>query len=98
MVKEEDVIEVLKSVIDPEIGLDVINLGLVYEIKVNDDIVYIKMTMTTPGCPLASWILADAENKIKQLPEVKDVQIELVWDPPWSVDRISEEARKLLGL
>jgi len=98
MVKEEDVIEVLKSVIDPEIGLDVINLGLVYEIKINDDIVYIKMTMTTPGCPLASWILADAENKIKQLPEVKDVQIELVWDPPWSVDRISEEARKLLGL
>ncbi|MGC8564963.1 MAG: metal-sulfur cluster assembly factor [Thermoplasmata archaeon] len=98
MVKEEDVIEVLKSVIDPEIGLDVINLGLVYEIKVNDDIVYIKMTMTTPGCPLASWILADAENKIKQMPEVKDVQIELVWDPPWSVDRISEEARKLLGL
>jgi len=98
MVKEEDVIEVLKSVIDPEIGLDVINLGLVYEIKINEDIVYIKMTMTTPGCPLASWILADAENKIKQLPEVKDVQIELVWDPPWSVDRISEEARKLLGL
>ncbi len=98
MVKEEDVIEVLKSVIDPEIGLDVINLGLVYEIKVNDDTVYIKMTMTTPGCPLASWILADAENKVKQLPEVKDVQIDLVWDPPWSVDRISEEARRLLGL
>ncbi|MDP8011255.1 MAG: metal-sulfur cluster assembly factor [Thermoplasmata archaeon] len=98
MVKEEDIIDVLKTVIDPEIGLDVINLGLVYEIKVNDDNVYIKMTMTTPGCPLTSWILADAENKIKQVPGVKDVQIELVWDPPWSVDRISEEARKLLGL
>ncbi len=98
MVKKEDIIDVLKTVIDPEIGLDVINLGLVYEIKVNDDNVYIKMTMTTPGCPLTSWILADAENKIKQVPGVKDVQIELVWDPPWSVDRISEEARKLLGL
>lgn len=98
MVNKEDVIEVLKTVIDPEIGLDVINLGLVYELRVEDDNVYVKMTMTTPGCPLTSWILADAENKIKQIPNVKDVQIELVWDPPWSVDRISEEARKLLGL
>lgn len=98
MVKEEDVVETLKSVIDPEIGLDVINLGLVYEIRINDGNVYIKMTMTTPGCPLTSWILADAENKVKQIPGVNEVQIDLVWDPPWSVDRISEEARRLLGL
>ncbi|MGC8663607.1 MAG: metal-sulfur cluster assembly factor [Thermoplasmata archaeon] len=98
MVKQEDVIEALKTVIDPEIGLDVINLGLVYEIKLNGDNIYVKMTMTTPGCPLTAWILADAENRLKQIPGVNDVQIELVWDPPWSVDRISEEARKLLGL
>ncbi|MCI4433901.1 MAG: metal-sulfur cluster assembly factor [Thermoplasmata archaeon] len=98
MVNESDVIEALKTVIDPEIGLDVINLGLVYELKIQDDVIYIKMTMTTPGCPLTAWILADAENKLRKIPGVKDVRIDLVWDPPWSVDRISEEARRLLGL
>ncbi len=98
MINENDVWNVLKTVIDPEIGLDVVNLGLVYELRISDDSIYIKMTMTTPGCPLTSWILADAENKLRAIPGVKDVKIDLVWDPPWSVDRISEEARRLLGL
>lgn len=98
MVNENDVIEVLKTVIDPEIGLDVVNLGLIYELKIENDNIYIKMTMTTPGCPLTAWIIADTENKLKQLPGIKDVKIDLVWDPPWSVERISEEAKKLLGL
>ncbi len=98
MITKEDVINVLKTVLDPEIGLDVINLGLVYEIKIENDEIYLKMTMTTPGCPLTAWILADAENRLRSLPGVKDVKIDLVWDPPWSVDMISEEARKLLGL
>ncbi len=98
MINENDVWNVLKTVIDPEIGLDVVNLGLVYELKISDDRIYVKMTMTTPGCPLTSWILADAENKLRSIPGVKDVKIDLVWDPPWTVDRISEEARRLLGL
>ncbi len=60
MINENEVWNVLKTVIDPEIGLDVVNLGLVYELKISDDSIYVKMTMTTPGCPLTSWILADA--------------------------------------
>lgn len=98
MVNKEDVLNALKNVIDPEIGLDVVNLGLIYDLNLENDNVYVKMTMTVVGCPLASWILTDTENKIREIPSVKDVKVELVWDPPWSVDRISDEARKLLGL
>jgi metal-sulfur cluster biosynthetic enzyme len=98
MINREDVLNALKNVIDPEIGLDIVNLGLIYDLHLEKDVVYVKMTMTVVGCPLASWILADTENKIREIPNVKDVKIELVWDPPWSVDRISDEARKLLGL
>ncbi len=98
MVNKEDVLNALKNVIDPEIGLDVVNLGLIYDLIVENDNVFVKMTMTVVGCPLTSWILTDTENKIRELPDVKDVKVELVWDPPWSVDRISDEARKMLGL
>jgi metal-sulfur cluster biosynthetic enzyme len=98
MVNKEDVLNALRNVIDPEIGLDVVNLGLIYDLKVENDSVFVKMTMTVVGCPLTSWILTDAENKIREIPDVKEVKVELVWDPPWSVDRISDEARKMLGL
>ncbi len=98
MVNKEDVLNALKNVIDPEIGLDVVNLGLIYDLIVENDNVFVKMTMTVVGCPLTASILTDTENKIRELPDVKDVKVELVWDPPWSVDRISDEARKMLGL
>lgn len=96
---EEMILEKLKEVIDPEIGLDVVNLGLIYDLKVNpDNTVYVKMTMTTPGCPLTMWILRAVEDKILEIPGVKDAEIELTFDPPWTPDRISPEYKKKLGL
>ncbi|MPW39166.1 DUF59 domain-containing protein [Thermococcus sp. 101 C5] len=96
---EEMILEKLKEVIDPEIGIDVVNLGLIYELKINpDNTVYVKMTMTTPGCPLTLWLLQAVEQKILEIPGVKDVEVELTFDPPWTPDRISEEVRKRLGM
>ncbi|ASI98845.1 metal-sulfur cluster assembly factor [Thermococcus celer] len=96
---EEMILEKLKEVIDPEIGIDVVNLGLIYELKIRpDNTVYIKMTMTTPGCPLTMWILRAVEDKILEIPGVKDAEIELTFDPPWNPDMVSEEYKKKLGL
>ncbi|MEO2151115.1 MAG: metal-sulfur cluster assembly factor [Thermococcus sp.] len=98
-ITEEMILEKLKEVIDPEIGIDVVNLGLIYEVKVRpDNTVYVKMTMTTPGCPLTMWILRAVEDKILEIPGVKDAEIELTFDPPWTPDRISPEYKKKLGL
>ncbi len=96
---KEIILEKLKEVIDPEIGIDVVNLGLIYELELRpDNTVYVKMTMTTPGCPLTMWILRAVEDKILEIPGVKDAEIELTFDPPWSPDRISPEYKKRLGL
>lgn len=98
-ITEEMILEKLKEVIDPEIGIDVVNLGLIYELKVNpDNTVYVKMTMTTPGCPLTMWILRAVEDKILEIPGVRDAEIELTFDPPWTPDKISPEYKKRLGL
>ena len=99
MVTEKEVWNELKKAIDMELGIDVVNLGLIYEVKVKEGgVVYIKMTLTTPACPLANVIVADVYHKVKAIPGVKDVEIELTFDPPWTPDRMSPEARKLLGL
>ena len=98
-ITKEMILEKLKEVIDPEIGIDVVNLGLIYEVKINpDNTVYVKMTMTTPGCPLTMWLLQAVEQKILEIPGVKDAEIELTFDPPWTPDRISKEIKKRLGM
>jgi len=89
----------LKEVIDWEIGLDVVTLGLVYDIQVDDENnVKVLMTMTTPMCPLAGGIMSDAEMKIKSIEGVKNVEVELTFDPPWTPDRIDPIIRKQLGI
>ncbi len=96
---KELILEKLKEVIDPEIGIDVVNLGLIYDLQIRpDNTVYVKMTMTTPGCPMTMWILRAVEDKILEIPGVKDAEIELTFDPPWSPDMVSEEYKKRLGL
>lgn len=97
MVTEKLVLAALKHVVDPEIGLNVVDLGLIYDVKIEDGHVHVKMTMTTRGCPLHESITRGAEEAIRQLPGVKDVNIEVVWDPPWTPDRISEWGRQKLG-
>lgn len=95
----EAVIEALKNVYDPEIPINVVDLGLVYDVQVNDGgSVYVQMTLTAPGCGMGPFIGQQAEWAVQDIEGVEDVQVEMVFDPPWSPDRISEEARAQLGI
>ncbi len=96
MVTKEQVMEALKNVYDPEIGVSVVDLGLIYDVKVEDEKVYVKMTLTTIGCPLALVIPRQVEDAIRKL-GVKDVEVELTFDPPWNPSMMSEELRKRFG-
>lgn len=88
----------LGEVIDPEVGIDVVNLGLVYEVRVDASDVRVRMAMTTPACPLGPYLREEAEAAIREgCPEAGAVEVEIVFDPPWSPERMSEEARKWLG-
>jgi metal-sulfur cluster biosynthetic enzyme len=97
MVSKEDVMKVLKECYDPELGISLVDLGLIYDVQVKNDDVLIKMTLTTPGCPMHSFMVNDVEEKVKNIKGVKDVKVELVWDPPWTPDRMSKGLRKKLG-
>ena len=92
------VYESLRTVFDPEIPLNVVDLGLIYDVKVNKGDVYVQMTLTFPGCGMGPFIAQQAEWAIQDLDGVEDVEIELVFDPPWSPDLITEEAKAQLGL
>jgi FeS assembly SUF system protein len=93
------VVEVLKTVYDPEIPVDIYELGLIYEIIADaENQVLVKMTLTSPACPSAQQIPSEVRFKVKAIPEVKDAWVEIVWEPPWSKDRMSEEARLTLGI
>ncbi len=100
MVSKDQVLKVLKNVYDPEIPVNIVDLGLIYEVKIDENNnVYIKMTLTAPGCPLGVFLTKMVEDAIKEgIPEVNEVKVELVWDPPWTPDRMSKEAKQLLGL
>ncbi len=97
-VTKEDIYEALKSVYDPEIPVNVVDLGLVYDVQVNESDVYVQMTLTFPGCGMGPYIGQQAEWAIQELDGVEEVQIEMVFDPPWSPELISEEARAQLGI
>jgi metal-sulfur cluster biosynthetic enzyme len=92
------VLGALREVIDPELGLNVVDLGLVYAVRGNDaGAVYVELSMTTPACPLGEHIVAEAEQRIRALGGVWSVQVRLVWDPPWTPERMSAAARAALG-
>jgi len=94
----ERVIEELRTVFDPEIPINIYELGLVYEVEVKPDAyVLIQMTLTSPACPVAETLPGEVELRAKGAEGVKDVEVELVWDPPWGPDRMSEAARLQLG-
>ena len=101
-VSAEDIRQVLKEhVYDPEIGINIVDLGLVYDIKVlpEDRRAIISMTLTSPGCPVGPQILAAAEYWVREtFPQLKDVEIELVWSPLWNPSMMSDEAKDLLGI
>lgn len=94
---KEKVVEAIKTVYDPEIPVDVYELGLIYEINILEDRVHILMTLTSPSCPSAEEIPGEIEMQVRNVPEVKDVQVELTFEPPFTVDMMSEEAKLELG-
>ena len=94
----ESVRDALKNVYDPEIPVNVVDLGLIYNIEVNAGNVDITMTLTAPGCGMGPFIAQQAEWAISEMDGVEDVQVEMVFDPPWSPDLITEDGKKLLGI
>lgn len=94
----EHIWDALKKVMDPEMPVSVVDLGLIYDVQVDDGDVHVKMTLTTPGCPMSRFIAQQAQMTVAALEGVKDATVELVWDPPWTPDRITPEGRKMLGL
>ncbi len=98
MATKEQVYEALHACYDPEIPVNIVDLGLIYDVEVNEDKVAVKMTLTAPGCGMGAMIASDAQQKILGIPGVKDATVDLVWDPPWDPSRISEEAKSKLGI
>jgi FeS assembly SUF system protein len=95
---EEKIIQTLKTCYDPEIPVDIFELGLIYEIAIDDKAnVKIKMTLTSPACPVAGSLPPEVEAKVKSIPEVKSAKVEVVWSPPWDKDMMSEVAKVELG-
>jgi len=98
-VDEEKVIEMLKTVFDPEIPVDIYELGLIYAVEIADDgKVKVEMTLTTPSCPSAQELPGQVEEALRLVPGVTDVLVEVVWDPPWDPSRMSEDARLALNM
>ena len=98
MVIKEQILEKLKNVLDPELNINVVDLGLIYDIKIEKDNIEIVMTLTTPFCPLSAFFEKELVLAVERVQGVKEVKINLTFDPPWSADKMSEEARLQLGL
>lgn len=97
-VSEQAVLDALATVPDPEVGVDIVNLGLIYRVEIQPERVHIDMTMTTPACPLHEQMQQDVEAAIMgRHPQVKTVEIELVWEPPWNPRMMTAAARQALG-
>jgi len=96
---EQTIIGTLKTVYDPEIPVDIYELGLIYKIDIDDEYnAKIEMTLTAPGCPVAGNIVEEVTQKVKGIEQVKDVEVELVWNPPWSQEMMSLDAKFKLGM
>ena len=97
-ITRQSVIDTMKNVYDPEIPVNVVDLGLVYGVEVDEGDVHVLMTLTAPGCGMGPMIAQQAEWAISELEGVEDVEVEMVFDPPWTPDLITEDGKKLLGL
>lgn len=95
---DAEVVRALRTVIDPELGIDIVSLGLVYEAIRQGEVACVKMTMTSPACPLSEMMIHDAKAAVTALvPGVRQVEVELVFEPRWTPERMSDEARRQLG-
>jgi FeS assembly SUF system protein len=96
---EEKIIAMLKTCYDPEIPVNIFELGLIYEVQIdNEGNVIVKMTLTSPACPVAGSLPGEVQEKVYSIPEVRNVKVELVWNPPWDKDMMSDAAKLELGM
>lgn len=98
MITEDDIYEVLRECFDPEIPVNVVDLGLIYGVAIDGPAVNIEMTLTAPGCSMGTMIAAEIEDKVLGLPDCERANVAIVWEPPWTPHRMSEAARKQLGI
>jgi len=99
MANKEEILEVLKGVIDPEIGINIVDLGLVYDVDITDESIAVTMTLTTPGCPMHNSITSWVEKIVNQFDEPdKKVIVSLVWEPQWTPEKMTREAREQIGM
>src|SRR6201993_2556777 len=97
MPTQEEVLEVLRTVEDPELGMDIVDLGLLYEVEVADSTAKVTYSLTSMGCPAGPLIAQDIDSAIRQVEGIEDVELELTFDPPWTPDRMSDDAKFILG-
>jgi metal-sulfur cluster biosynthetic enzyme len=97
MPTKEEVLEILRTVEDPELGMDVVDLGLVYEVEIEDSKAKILYSLTSMGCPAGPLIAEDMAGAARQVEGIEDVELELTFDPPWTPDRMSDDAKFILG-
>jgi metal-sulfur cluster biosynthetic enzyme len=97
MASREEVVEALRQVEDPELGMDIVDLGLMYDVKVDGPKVHVLFTLTSMGCPVGPMIEQQIEEVAQALPGVEEVETELTWDPPWSPEKMSDDAKFILG-
>lgn len=96
---KENLMGALENVIDPELGIDIVNMGLIYEIDLDDaGLCTVTMTLTSMGCPLAAHIEQDIRRVLADIPQIKDIDVNIVWDPPWGKDKMSRYAKIALGI
>ena len=98
MITKEAIYDSLRDCYDPEIPVNIVDLGLVYDVEIDGGKVAVKMTLTAPGCGMGTMIAADAKQRIMTLEGVEDATVDLVWDPPWNPSMINEEAKQRLGI
>jgi metal-sulfur cluster biosynthetic enzyme len=97
MATKEEVVEALRQVEDPELGMDIVDLGLMYDVELENGNVKVIHTLTSMGCPVGPMIQQQIDEVVRALPGVDDVEVELTWDPPWTPEKMSEDAKFILG-
>ncbi len=97
MATKEDIYEAIKTVIDPEVGFDIVSLGLIYDAKVDGDHAKVTMTLSTRGCPLHEMMVQWVKDAVVKLPDINSVDVEVVWEPAWNISMASDEVKKALG-
>ena len=97
MPTKDEVVEALRGVEDPELGMDIVELGLLYDVEVDGPKVKVIHTLTSMGCPVGPMIQENIDQIARSMPEVEDVEVELTWDPPWSPEKMSDDAKFILG-